>query len=216
VTEGERVDVETEHPHVHHHRSGHRLIDLAVPLAALFISLLSIGIAWKHGQVMKELVTQNERLVQANSLPYLELNNNRSLADAGSAQKSRIYFSAVNRGVGPAEVRSVQVTVDGRPVRSARQLVETCCGPLQQAIGSSTLNGRMIQSGQEVRYVDVDVTPQGKAQAEMLFNAFLSGRVVSTVCYCSVFDECWKLASTDDRPPQRVDQCSAPQPQYRD
>lgn len=209
------MDVEVERPHLHHH-SGHRWIDLIVPIAALFVSVISIWIAYHHGQVMKELVEQNERLVQANSLPYLELNNNRTMAEPGSGDKPRIFFSAINRGVGPAQIRSVQVSVDGRPVRSSRELVEACCGKLTQVIGSSTLSGRMIQPGQEVRYIEITPTPAGQDQAEAVFNAFLRGRVVATVCYCSVFDECWKLSSTDDGPPQRAQQCAVPQPQYRD
>ena len=57
------MDVEIEKPHVHHHpRLGIPWYDLAIPLAALFVSFVSIFIAWHHGQVMKELVHQNEKL----------------------------------------------------------------------------------------------------------------------------------------------------------
>ena len=47
------MDVEIEKPHVHHHpRLGIPWYDLAIPLAALFVSFVSIFIAWHHGQVM--------------------------------------------------------------------------------------------------------------------------------------------------------------------
>ena len=44
-----------------------------MPISALFISMISIFVAWDHGQVMKQLVEQNAKMVRANSLPYIEL-----------------------------------------------------------------------------------------------------------------------------------------------
>ena len=89
------VDVEIEQPHVHHRPSGYRWLDLALPLAALFVSFVSIFIAWHHGKVMQELVHQNEKLVEANSLPYVQID--------GSNGNGRVTFNATNEGVGPAE-----------------------------------------------------------------------------------------------------------------
>ena len=101
------MDVEIEQPHVHHKRIGHDWFDLAIPVAALFVSFVSIFIAWHHGQVMKELVHQNEKLVEANSLPYVQIygSNRRS----GYAS-----FTAVNEGIGPAKITTAEVMVDRR------------------------------------------------------------------------------------------------------
>src|SRR5438045_3359379 len=65
--ESDAMDVDIEHPHIRH-KSQHSWLDMSVSFAALFVSLVSIFIAWHHGETMKELVRQNERLVEANSL----------------------------------------------------------------------------------------------------------------------------------------------------
>ena len=67
------MDVEIERPHVHGARTGRHFHDLILPIVALFVSFISIFIAWEHGKVMKELVHQNEKLVEAESLPYLDI-----------------------------------------------------------------------------------------------------------------------------------------------
>ena len=67
------MDVEIEKPHVHHRPTGLRHFDLVLPIAALFVSFISILIAWHHSHIMRELVKQNERIVEAELLPYLEI-----------------------------------------------------------------------------------------------------------------------------------------------
>ena len=114
------MDVEIEKPHVHHHRKlDIPWYDLAIPVAALFVSFVSIFIAWHHGQVMKELVHQNEKLVEANSLPYLQFD--------GSNANGRVTFNVTNEGVGPAKIMSAEVLVDGHAVQSLHELVDACC-----------------------------------------------------------------------------------------
>ena len=63
-----------EHEVHHHqaHRTGHRLLDLAVPVSALLISVVSLVIGIHHGRTMQEMAQANARLVQANSWPLLQ------------------------------------------------------------------------------------------------------------------------------------------------
>ena len=53
----------TPEPEIHHHphRTGHRLIDLAVPVSALAISLISLIIGIHHGHTMGEMAQENAR-----------------------------------------------------------------------------------------------------------------------------------------------------------
>lgn len=206
------MDVEIEHPHHRHHKTGHRWLDMALPLSALFISVVSIGIALHHGEVMQALVQQNERLVQANSLPYVELAHSSGMTPDGSLRPSLV---AVNSGVGPAQIRSVSVTVDGRPVGDLEALLSACCGGRGQTpMASSTLLNRMMRAGETTEYV----MAIGPAAASPLAKAFMAAsnadRIVTTVCYCSVFEECWVNASAGMARPQRVGNCPMPRVQY--
>ena len=207
------MDVDAEHPHVHHHKTGHRLIDFAVPLAALFISLLSIGIAYHHGHIMQELVEQNERLVQANSLPHVTLEVRDPVDDKGLAQ---LNFVAMNSGVGPAEIRSVEVFLDGKPVRDSRELLLRCCNLDTREYRRAPLEGVMLRPGESRLYLAVDSRPLiGRDAFDRVYRAWTDDRISTRVCYCSVFNECWSRTSKVGSRPQAIGkQCPAPKIAY--
>ncbi|GAA4710515.1 hypothetical protein H9L13_01840 [Sphingomonas lutea] len=207
------MDVEVENPHDHvAHRTGHKWLDKVLPISALFVSFLSILIAYHHGEVMQDLVRQNERLVQANSLPYLQLYGSNSV-NAGSYSA---IFSASNEGIGPAEIRSVQVLVDGKPVSSYGQILRECCGIRDYSnVSTSTLLGRMIRPGAAIQYINMTSSGSERDRAFLVDRARQADRIETRLCYCSVFDECWTVTSRGMSPPARVDQCTRPEPQYR-
>jgi len=107
------MDVEIEEPHVHHRRLGIPWYDLALPIAALLVSFISIYIAWHHGQVMQELVHQNEKIVEAESLPYLQIDTSTLETDL---ETPALRLTVQNQGVGPARIAEVIMTVNGQPV----------------------------------------------------------------------------------------------------
>jgi hypothetical protein len=192
-----------------HHRVGHRWIDLIVPVAALFISFVSILIAYHHGQVMKELVEQNAKLVQANSLPYVELGFSNGTPTGGIRRK----FFAMNSGVGPAKIQSVEIQFDGRPVTNPNELLTACCGgPINTRLLTSTLLGRMLRAGDTITYLDFGKGSETET-ARKFMAAAKNDRITVDLCYCSVFDECWLLSSraTQTRP---VKACPIPKRQY--
>jgi hypothetical protein len=207
--EAEPTDVEIEKPHVHHHRRlGMPWYDLAIPIAALFVSFISIYIAWHHGKVMQELVHQNERLVEANSLPYLQL--------YGSNARKHVSFDALNEGVGPAKIITAEVLIDGRPVQTLHQLIDACCLKGDYiGLVSSSLEGRMVRAGDSVSYIDLPVTSANFAQAVTLDQARQKNRIRTRLCYCSVFDDCW-MADSRDPTPDAIKQCVPPATPYRE
>ncbi|MEO6225887.1 MAG: hypothetical protein ABIO80_08580 [Sphingomicrobium sp.] len=203
------MDIEIEHPHKRHHFAD-KGIDLALALTALFVSLISIGVAWHHGQVMKELVHQNERLVEASSLPYVQLSMLRGAA-------GDLSFVATNEGVGPAKIETAQISVDGRPVETLEQLVDACCGAsARDAFKASSLEGRMVRPGDEVAYIGLDgAAVDGARLADLTKTLAASGRVTVSLCYCSVFDDCWTAVSRDPTP-NPVKSCPIPAHPYRE
>ena len=209
MSEGETpMDVEIEKPHVHHRKTGLPWYDLALPVAALFVSFVSIFIAWHHGQVMKELVHQNEKLVEANSLPYLQID--------GSNVNRRVTFNATNQGVGPAKIVTAQVSVDGHPVQNLHQLIDACCARGNySSISTSTLIGRMVRPGDTVPYIDFPIDSGNEEQVAALDRARKANRIATRLCYCSVFDDCWIAASTDPTP-DPVNQCRPANVAYRE
>lgn len=199
------MDVEVEKPHVHHPKSGYHWIDLIVPLAALFISFVSIGIAWHHGETMRELVHQNERLVQANSLPHLTFDRTINRSNAGIDQ---VRLSIANNGVGPAEIQWAQLRVEGQPVDNFSTLLRDCCGSVQ-ARTTASLIGRMLSPQTSLDYFVLQAAPDTRDQVEAFANLGTVGRLEIAVCYCSVFEECWMIKSFGKGRPEKMSNCPA-------
>ena len=180
------MDVEIEKPHVHHHRTGIPWYDLALPIAALFVSFISIYIAWHHGKVMQEL-------------------------DSG---ERKVSLSVANQGIGPADIRSVQVKVDGRPVKTIAELLHACCATRNYSgITTSTLLGFMERPAQVIDYLSLREADNPEL-FRLLETARRARRIETDLCYCSVFDDCWLRTSRDGDRPVAVAQCPMPKPQY--
>lgn len=111
------------------------------------------------------------------------------------SQGERFTVQVSNEGVGPAIVKSVQLSVDNRPVPDWKTALERLALPVQQ-VGYSTLNHGVIPPGQKVTMLAVP----NDAMADKLADSF-GGRLVLEVCYCSVLNECWDLEGPRARCP---------------
>jgi hypothetical protein len=193
----------TPEPEVHHHahRTGHRWIDLAVPLSALAVSVISLTIAIHHGRTMQKMADENARLVQANSWPLLQFTTGNT-TDSGQSQ---ITLNIENAGVGPAKLISLEIFHGEKRIHTPRDLVQTLdpamprpqlqlgvTMPMVLRAGDSQLILGMKREGQEALWEKLNT-----ARFELRFRA----------CYCSVFDECWvsDLATVS---PQHVEHCA--------
>jgi hypothetical protein len=220
------VEVEVEKPHAHH-RTGNKRLDFILPVTALFVSLVSILIAWHHSQIMRELVHQNERIVEAESLPYVEIYT----SDLDDDHRTPTYRMTIqNQGVGPARIAEVSMFVNGRPVSDFNTLIDQCCAPgLMKARGAdkkqyrgiqngdvilSSVRDRMIRPGEEVDVFEWRVTPASQPIIDRLKDGFASNKITTSLCYCSVFGECW-TRTDDDRRPTPVKECPVAAVPYR-
>lgn len=180
-----------ERPEVHtpHARHGGlpRWLELVIAVTALVTSISSIAIAVHHGRIM-------EKLVQANSLPYMQ----GGFSDATPDGMRELSLDILNRGVGPAHQKSLRVKVDGRYVTSLRELIRTSLGPEQAAEGEPFLKSlqnrvrtRFVPGGQQQFIFRIAKTPENERYWKLLEAA--QSRWELEFCYCSVFEECWEI-----------------------
>lgn len=196
-------------------RTGHRWLDMVVAFCALLISAVSIFVAWQSNQSM-------ERLARASSWPFVQMGSGNS-SDDGTPQ---LTFGIANVGTGPARVYVYEMRVDGEPLPEGRhlltRLLTACCegefrtatqraGSGRAAMGSemsSPVPNRFLAPNGDVYAI---LWPRTEANAELwsaLDDARQSGRITSSVCYCSVFEECW-IARSDRFPPEEVTACTS-------
>src|SRR3978361_1861466 len=88
----------------HAHKTGHSWVDLAIALSAITISVISLFVAVAHGRT-------EEKLVAAMSWPFLPFHTEKYGLEAGGWT---IYFILQNSGVGPARVKWLRVSLDGK------------------------------------------------------------------------------------------------------
>lgn len=203
-----------ETPEVHtphlpdHRRAGHRgglppWLELSVAITALITSISSIVIAIQHGHTM-------EKLVQANSVPYLE----GGFSDTATDGSKVLSLDLLNRGVGPAHEESMRVRVDGHVVRNLKELMTATLGPQRGASAYQALDPSLVANHVPKRFVAAGAEqmvfkyPRSRENAVWWdLIAKQQSRWNVEFCYCSVFDECWFVHGkwADDKP---VKQCT--------
>jgi len=180
---------EHETPHVAH-GTGRSWLDLILALSAMFVSLVSLGIAVHHGVVMN-------RLVAANSWPYLSYTTD----NLDTEGHPHIALKIDNAGIGPARIESFEVWWQGQPVASADELLRRCCMPGDRAridpnearsmsLSVGIIAPSVMRASGEETFLGMELTEANAAVWHRLDVARLQLKM--RACYCSVFDECWE------------------------
>src|SRR4051812_18716915 len=111
---------EIEPPHRHHTGALPRWLEGITAISALIVSVASIFIPLHNSDIQA-------KLVKASSYPYLI----GGVSDATLEGKDQISIDLLNNGVGPADERSLKVSIDGRYVTSVPDLIRTVVGPAE-------------------------------------------------------------------------------------
>jgi hypothetical protein len=197
---------ETNHRPRHRKRRGEglpRWLEMAVAVTALITSISSIVLAIGNGNAM-------DKLVKANSIPYLL----GGFSDVTPQGDRILSLDLVNNGVGPAHEKSLRVKVHGRYVRSSAEFLAAVLGPAdaRQFEGQVTKNGvrtRFIRGGSTQMVFRIPRMPSNGSTWERLKEDENNWDV--DYCYCSVFDECWRVSSVWNEPAP-VKQCTRDPP----
>lgn len=119
----------------------------------------------------------------------------------GTSNEPMIRLTVANKGVGPALIRHVVVTVDSEPVPNWNDAMQKLLGSGRHLFAQSTIGGAVLSAGESV---DVLIPYDGSgdpvayhrktsALAETLNKE--RSRVGMEICYCSTLGDCWTLTS---------------------
>ena len=110
----------------------------------------------------------------------------------------------LNKGVGPAQVRGMQVLVDDKPQRSWRDAVKAL-GLESDAFTQSTISANVLSAGERVEAIKLP-----DAATYERFRVAAQKRVKIIICYCSTLGECWvRDRKVRDQTTMQVDVCPA-------
>jgi hypothetical protein len=100
------------------------------------------------------------------------------------------HMVVLNKGTGPARVRSVRVEVDGRKVKDWEQLLRAL-GNKAEHFGQSQLNRVVVSAGEKIEWFSAHDNEAGRALFQDVFYDKMP-RLGFEICYCSVLDQCWR------------------------
>jgi hypothetical protein len=200
------MEHEAHHAHHHAHGTGIRWLDTSMAVCAVVVSLVSLWLGIHSAQSM-------DRLVAANSFPYLETSRSTNLFEnmpGTDRPRGTVEYEFVNNGVGPARIEWVELTFKGNKVRNYDELLEACCSTVERNIQGLNVrgmaSGKLVPANQHFKMVSwpqpLDENPNWKALHSQMNDIAVS------VCYCSVFNECFVRRPKVSRP-ESVEACGA-------
>jgi hypothetical protein len=116
--------------------------------------------------------------------------------------EGRVTMMLENVGVGPADIKTVQLLLDGKPLASWRDFFRALDGH-GLSVNYSNIHGRVIGAGKDVRVMEVS-----DPQALERIRAALP-RLTFELCYCSVLEECWHLVDGEQSLHDAIGSCKA-------
>lgn len=167
----------THSEHLHHCEMSERSsradrVDRVLSLSAGIAAITAVAVSLYQTALAREQL-------RASAWPYI--------AQANSLAPGEPYRrTVVNEGVGPARIRTFEVLVDGRPMRGWNEVVTALTGSGEPALlYSSFRRGAVLQAGATRTLLTL---PSGQRATEFWRQA--QHRLVTRVCYCSIYDEC--------------------------
>jgi hypothetical protein len=185
-------------------RTGQFALDIIIALSAVIVSVASLWVALRANQTQ-------EQLLKASVWPYVQFDSSNA-TETGAPQ---LVFEVRNEGVGPALVRSIAVSYNGRYYPTFKTLMIACCKLAHvRDIFSSTMQNAVIVAHGVVPFIDMppnnfDLTEFNRIRAQR-------SKIQIQMCYCSVLGDCWFFDTLRGPPqPTPVRKCPpAQQPQY--
>lgn len=154
--------------------------DAVAAVIAALIGLLALVVSGYTAILQREQV-------RAEVWPYLQ----------PAISPSRRTASVENKGVGPAQVRSLKVYVDGVPQRNWPAAFDALgLGDLRDT-PISTLSGIVIAPAETIQ----QLTFPDEADFQRFYKEY--PRIQMALCYCSTLDECWMLDERNRTPESR-------------
>jgi hypothetical protein len=155
-------------------------------VVATFIGLLALVVSAYTAWVQRQQV-------RAQVMPILQY---------GTSNAPHLEVGVDNKGVGPALIKHVVVTVDGQPMSQWSDVLQKLLGPGKHPFSESDVGHLILAPNETVHMLKPGddkgepLKPGPPGSAGALFN---EGRhhIAVEICYCSTLGDCWILYGGD-------------------
>ena len=151
-----------------------------VALSAIFISTATLFVyIYQAGIMQKQLRTA--------VWPHIEWLKSVNVNSNG------LYLEVQNKGIGPARVKKVNLYLDDKPVADLTEMFQVLTdSSFAEYFGYSIVEGRVMGPGESIIAFEIADGEMGKR----IWEALKARNFRYTICYCSVYDECWTSTGT--------------------
>lgn len=163
--------------------------DAAAAIIASLVGLLALAVAGYTAYIQRQQVS-------AQVWPYLLWANSDNQTE----------YMWINKGVGPAIVKSAQVLVAGKPQHNWAAVMRSLqLEPVKY--GQSTFNGNVLSAGETLDWLKFT----DHASFQRFRDAAQRAKLDFKACYCSTLGDCWVNDTTKGNGSVRVpvDKCPA-------
>ena len=131
-----------------------------------------ISIALAYATFVQAEATR--KIQQSETWPYISYGTS-NISDDG---KDEISFTLGNDGLGPARVKQIEFLYDGKPIKSPRQFLQTCCGdrPENPTKFMSSNPEVVLRPGEATRFIRLAKRPDNVGLWDRHFVAVDPGR----------------------------------------
>jgi hypothetical protein len=151
--------------------------ELIVAVLAVVIGVCTMFVYIYQARIMS-------KQTHAASWPYLEI--------IFSNAPKQFTILVKNKGAGPAIVKKAVVRLDQAIYADSQKNIDSVAflltGSRELLSGYTNVNSRVLSPEEEIAFIEVS----DSASVELLLQSLRQHEVKLEICYCSVFDECWK------------------------
>lgn len=175
------------------------ILQTIIAVAGIFTAVVALYAALSEADAVRKQQA-------ASVLPEVVIAQSHVIGDENA---SYFAYKAYNWGIGPGRVRAVRITYDGAPMRDWNDLLKAT-GAVSEGQRPSYFQSQIAGRTLTAEHIEEIFRTDNKQAAMVLRDA--SSDVEISVCYCSVFDECYLMPEQLVDGPTRVKTC----PDYGD
>lgn len=146
---------------------------------ALAVSIFALAIgAWQTRLMQGQ--------ARASVWPHLEIGYTYN----SNTDENGFIWRIDNNGVGPARIESVKLALDGKPMKTWRDVLVAFGFKGEMRVSTTSLGGGQVIPPSLNRETAIDAIRVNQREAASTFKAAVP-RLKMDICYCSVYDDCW-------------------------
>lgn len=147
--------------------------EMIVAVAAIVIGVATLVVYMYQARIMREQQ-------QASVWPYVEWT-----LSLGS--QTGFDITVVNKGVGPAIIKSTSLELDGKPMPDATALMNALLDhPDTISYNTSTIDGTVMAPGETIHFLQIAANSATRKLDPSVYN-----RISFKITYSSIYNQCW-------------------------